>query len=153
PNPNPGGETQTITVIDDFSAANGKEYTLSPSASTAKYFDSATKLYIYVDNQTKSISTTKDYIKLESATKIKFITTSQLPTGAKLVLTMGDLTGVSSDKIPSSVKVTAGSSDSNINIVDNKVTIDLVSGTTYILGRVSGETRIASISIIIPANT
>lgn len=41
--------------------------------------------------------------------------------------------------------------DNSVNIVNGKVTFDLAGGTTYILGRASGETRIASISIIIPA--
>ncbi|MDE7076625.1 MAG: hypothetical protein K2O62_04820, partial [Clostridia bacterium] len=143
PNPNPGGQTQTITVIDDFSAANGSlTYTLAPSSSTAKYFDSTQlSLYTTTDDTSKAFYCSNGYIKIQAANKIKFTTTSQVPAGAKIVVTMD------SSNVATAIYV----NDSKVDVIDGKVTFDLVSGTEYILGRVTGETRIASISIIIPA--
>ena len=141
PNPNPSGQTQTITVIDNFKAANGKEtYTFAPSSSTAKYFDS-TQLYLYTTAADKNFNCTDTFIKIQAANKIKFTTTSQVPAGAKIVVTMD------SSNVATAIKV----NDSNVDVIDGKVTFDLASGTEYILGRVTGETRIASISIVIPA--
>ena len=141
PNPNPSGETQTITVINNFKAANSKEtYTFAPGSSTAKYFDS-TQIYLYTTDTSKLLTCTDTYVKIQAANKIKFTTTSQVPAGAKLVLTMDSSNQATAVKI----------NDVNVDIVDGKVTFDLASGTEYILGRAGGETRIASISIVIPA--
>lgn len=144
---NTGGETgdttqtKTEIVISDFSAANGKEtHTLAPSSSTLKYFDS-TQIYLYTTDTQKLLTCTNTYVKLQSANKIKFTTTGQLPAGAKMVLTMDSTNQATAVKV----------NDNSVNIVNGKVTFDLAGGTTYILGRASGETRIASISIIIPA--
>lgn len=144
PNPDPGdetGETQTIVVIDNFKAANGlKTYTFEPSADTAKYFDS-TKIYLYTTSDDKNFNCTDTYVKVQAANKIKFVTTSQVPAGAKIVLTMDSTNQATAVMV----------NDAGVNVVNGTVTFDLASGTEYILGRAGGETRIASISIIIPA--
>lgn len=145
PGPNPGGETgeaQTIVVLDDFKAANGAEtYTLPPSSSTAKYFDS-TKFYLYTTDTNKPFTTTSTYVKLQAANKIKFVTTNQIPEGAKLVITMDSETNAAT-----ALKING----SSIDVVNNTVTFDLTGGTEYLVERAGLETRIASISIIIPA--
>ena len=134
-----GSETKTIVIANDFSAANGKqEYTLNAGAEASQYFD-VTQIYLYTTNTSKPLSTTSTYFKMQSANKIKITPSSALPLGAKIVLTMDGTNEAEAVDV----------NGTNVNVVNGTVTFDIVSGTDYVIGRVSGETRIASISLII----
>ena len=113
---------------------------MTAGSGTSQYFDSK-QIYMYTTDSNKPLTTTGTYFKMQSANKIEFTTLSSLPTGAKIVLTMDGTNEAAAVKV----------NDTNVNVENGTVTFDISGGITYTLGRVGKETRIASISIIIPA--